>query len=117
VAADYRVLVEGAARWELEAAALALLGSGELPRARAREKRTIRYDLRPLLLRLAVVGSDAAGVTLAIRLRHGTDAVGRPEEVVAALGEPPAGPLGQPLAVRGMVRSRLVMADDPDAPG
>ena len=51
-----------------------------------------------------------------MRLRHGPDAVGRPEEVVAALGEPPAPPLESPPGIVEIVRERLVMADDPDAP-
>ncbi len=144
VAADYRVVVVGAARWELESAVLALLAAGALPRERRREKRTTTYDLRPLVLDLRVGGSGAGGATLAMRLRHAPDAVGRPEEVVAALedlaapaagGRPaalvverPAVPVphvevpvpglapGPALVVRSLVRERLVMAGDPDAP-
>ncbi len=137
VAADYRVVVAGAARWALEGAALALLEASSLPRERRREKRTTTYDLRPLLLDLSVRGGGAEGVTLAMRLRHAPDAVGRPEEVVAALGdrtvlvagEPatalrsrPIPPLGElpapagPLVVRSVVRERLIMAGDPGAP-
>jgi radical SAM-linked protein len=116
VAADYRVLVVGAPRWALEGAAMSLLAAGSLPRERRREKRTTAYDLRPLLLDVGVRAAGGEGVTLAIRLRHGPDAVGRPEEVVAALGEPPAPALAAPLDVRSVVRERLVLADDPDAP-
>ena len=83
---------------------------------RRREKKATAYDLRPLILGLEVRGSDGSGVTLAMRLRHASDAVGRPEEVVAALGEPPAAPLPVPLAVRSIVRERIVMADDTAAP-
>ncbi|MFH0751470.1 MAG: TIGR03936 family radical SAM-associated protein [Chloroflexota bacterium] len=117
VAADYRVVVAGAPRWALEGAALAILGAAALPRERRREKKPAAYDLRPFLLRLAVRDSDASGVTLAMRLRHGAEGVGRPEEVVAALGEPPAAPFPSPLEVRSVVRERVVLADDPDAPG
>ncbi len=122
LAADYRVVVAGAPRWALEGAVLALLGSSTLPRERRREKRTTAYDLRPLLLDLRVRGAGGEGVTLGMRLRHAPDAVGRPEEVVAALGELPAPALGEPpalsapLVVRSVVRERLVMAGDPDAP-
>ncbi len=130
VAADYRVVVAGAARWALEGAALALLEARSLPRERRREKRTTAYDLRPLLLDVRVSGGSADGVTLTMRLRHAPDAVGRPEEVVAALedltvptiGSPPAATIGTPpapagpLVVRSVVRERLVMAGDPGAP-
>lgn len=116
VAADYRVLVAGPPRWALEGAALTLLGAEALPRERRKEKRTIAYDLRPLLVDLRVRASGSEGVILALRLRHAPDAVGRPEEVLAALGEPPAGPLPAPLVIGSLVRERLVMADDPDAP-
>jgi radical SAM-linked protein len=115
VAADYRVLLVGPPRGVVEGAVLALLGAASLPRERRREKRTTAYDLRPLILGLEVRASDATGLTLAMRLRHAPDAVGRPEEVVAALGEPPAS-LGEPPTVRCIVRERIVMADDPDAP-
>ncbi len=116
VAADYCVLVTGAPRRALEDAALALLASASLPRERRREKRTTAYDLRALLLDLRVRSSGGEGVTLAIRVRHSPDAVGRPEEVVAALGEPPAPSPAAALLVRSVIRERLIMADDSDAP-
>ena len=115
VAADYRVQVAGAPRRVVEDAVLALLGAAALPRERRREKKTTAYDLRPLILGLEIRGSDEIGVTLAMRLRHAAEAVGRPDEVVAALGEPPAPALPGPLTVRSLVRERIVMADDPDA--
>jgi radical SAM-linked protein len=116
VAAEYRVVVTGAPRWAVMGAALALLAAPALPRERRREKRTTSYDLRPLILDLAVRAADAGGVTVGMRLRHVQDAVGRPDEVVAALGEPPAAPLATPLVVRSIVRERLVLADNTDAP-
>ena len=115
VAADYRVLLAGPPRWAVEGAVGALLGAVTLPRERRREKKTTAYDLRPLILGLEVRASDGSGVTLAMRLRHAPDAVGRPEEVVAALGEPPAS-LGEAPTVWSIVRERVVMADDPDGP-
>ncbi len=116
VAADYRVLVAGETRWALEGAALALLAAASLPRERRRDTRTTAYDLRPLLLDLRVRSGGGEGMTLGMRLRHAPDGVGRPEDVVAALGEPPASPVPSSLVVRAMVRERLVMAGDPDAP-
>ena len=115
VAADYRVLLAGPPRWVVDGAVLALLGATTLPRERRREKKTIAYDLRPQILGLEVRGSDASGVTLVMRLRHTPEAAGRPEEVVAALGEPPASLAETPI-VRSIVRERIVLADDPDAP-
>lgn len=111
-AAVYRVVVAGPSRIRLEAAARELLAAATLPRERRREKRTTAYDLRPLLLAVETHAAGAAGVTLRMRLRHGPDAVGRPEEVVAALGEPPAPPLEAAPEVIEIVRERVVLADD-----
>lgn len=111
VAADYRVLVSGPSRHVLESAVSELLAATALPRQRRREKKPTEYDLRPLILGLAVGDRGLTGFTLAMRLRHRPDAVGRPEEVVAALGEPPAPPLDARLAVNAIVRERLILAD------
>jgi radical SAM-linked protein len=111
-AADYRVAVTGPSRSALESAVCELLSAAELRRERRREKKTTQYDLRPLILGLAVRESGAAGLVLAMRLRHGPDAVGRPEEVVAALGEPPAPPLDAGMGVSAIVRERLILAND-----
>jgi hypothetical protein len=116
VAAEYRALVTGPARPALEAAVATLLAAAELPRERRREKRTTSYDLRPLILGLAVRGAAAGGITAWMRLRHGGDVVGRPEEVLRALEEPPAPPLGAPLDVVEIVRERLRLLDERDAP-
>jgi hypothetical protein len=66
----------------------ALLASASLPRERRREQKTVRYDLRPLVLDLWL---DAAGappgeVALGMRLRADPRGQGRPDEVAAALG-------------------------------
>lgn len=116
VAADYRVEVAGVPAAPLAEAARALLAAATLPRVRRREKRPTSYDLRPLLLGLEVrPAAGGVGATLAMRLRHAPDAVGRPEEVIAALAEPPS-PIAGSLTARTVVRERLVMADDADAP-
>ena len=94
-AADYRVTLLNVQQTELVGAAASLMAADTLPRQRHREKRTISYDLRPLLLEMqvhapdpaAIVG-DTAGVAagLWLRLRHSQEAgSGRVEEVVAAL--------------------------------
>ena len=120
-AADYRVEAAGAAGTAVAeaavvAAAARLLAASSLPRERRREKRTTSYDLRPLLDRLEVSAWDdgapggRAG-TLRMRLRHGPEAVGRPEEVLAALDEA----IGSRLEARSIVRERVVLEGEPGA--
>ena len=71
-----------------------LLGSAELPR----ERRGKAYDLRPRILALALEGN-----ILRMRLSLTAEATGRPDEVLAALGEEDA-----PVAV---VRDALVLRE------
>jgi radical SAM-linked protein len=111
VAADYRVEAAGAAGSAIRVAVARLIEATSLPRERRREKRVTEYDLRPLVVRLAVTGWDdsaAAGPcgTLEMRLRHTVDAVGRPEEVMAALAD-----AGASCRVVAIVRERLVIAE------
>ena len=89
-----------------------MLGSRTLPRDRSRGTETVRYDLRPLIVDLRV----DAGPPVVVRTRtrfHPELGTGRPEEVLAALAEA----AGQPLIAEAIVRERLILADDPDAPG
>jgi hypothetical protein len=116
VAADYRVVVVGAPAAAVGDAARALLAAPALARPGRRDRQAAGYDLRPLLGALEVRGADAADVTIAMRLRHGPAGVGRPEEVVAALGEPPASPLPGALRVVSITRERLVLAGDAGGP-
>ena len=90
------------------AAAQALLAAPTLPRVRSKGESSVPYDLRPLL---ADVVDRGAGPPVALRVRgriHPELGVGRPEEVIAALGDA----LGRALEVRGIVRERLILADD-----
>jgi Uncharacterized protein conserved in bacteria (DUF2344) len=128
VAADYRVEVAGTSPPALRAAADTLLAASSLPRERHREKKTQAFDLRPLIVSLSVAAAlPAAGgagdgaptavaegptAVLRTRLRHRPDAAGRPEDVVAALGSPPAPPLGGEIRVLAIVRERLLTADE-----
>jgi radical SAM-linked protein len=93
----------------LRAAATALLGAPSLVRERRKGEGSIRYDLRPFLERLEVEpGLD--GVVLRMTLRHDPEkGVGRPEEVITALGEA----TGMALEPVELVRERLELGDPP----
>lgn len=112
-AADHRVvlagtdgaLVEGQ---RIQGAADELLAARSIIRERPRGGASASYDLRPLLVDLAVVDAGPPPV-LDVRTRlHPELGAGRPEEVVAALADH----LGVALAVESMVRTRLLLADD-----
>jgi radical SAM-linked protein len=108
-AADYRAEVEGPAdAARLTAAAAMLLAARTVPRERRKGEGTVRYDLRPLVMDVAVV---EAGPPVIVRTRTRFDperGTGRPEEVVGALGEL----IGEPLTAGRTVRERLVLAED-----
>ena len=108
-AADYRLAVRcGARSGALQDAAATLLAATELPRERAKGGGTKTYDLRPLLIDLAV-DVDGDPVTLRIRTRiHPELGSGRPDEVVAALSEH----VGAAIEILEIVRERLILADD-----
>lgn len=108
-AADYRMEVGGAGESALAAAATALLNATELPRERLKGGSMVRYDLRPLLADVCVL---EAGPPIVLRIRTRFDPVlgtGRPEEVVAALGDA----VGNPLVVESVVREGLILGDQP----
>ena len=85
VAADYRVELAGAPdAADLRAAAVDLLDADHLRRQRQKGGRSVTYDLRPLLVDVAV----ESGPPVVVRARTRFDpelGSGRPEEVVAAL--------------------------------
>jgi hypothetical protein len=108
-AADYRIELDGFDPGRAEDAIRSVLDARSLPRERQKGGTTVAYDLRPLLAELAVLDP---GPPVAIRARTRFDPVlgnGRPEEVIAALGEA----AGVSPTVRSIVRERLVMRDDP----
>ena len=99
--------VEG---YRIQAAADELLAARAIVRERPRGGATVSYDLRPLLLDVAVVDAGPPPV-LGVRTRlHPELGTGRPEEVVAALADH----LGVALAVESIVRLRLLLVDDLD---
>ena len=107
-AADYRVVLTGDVPIDrLRTAAAELLAAPNLPRTRARGAERVVYDLRPLLIDVAI--GDGPPVTVITRTRfHPEFGTGRPEEVVAALGDRS----GQKLEASSIVRDRLVLAED-----
>lgn len=96
----------------LGAAARRLLAAASLPRTREKGGRTVSYDLRPLLDDVEVLGPPRpAGAAAVLRVRTRFDperGVGRPEEVIGALGEA----AGVVLAMASVVRERLVLGGE-----
>ena len=108
VAADYRIEAASSDADALAAAATGLLAATELPRERLKGGSTVRYDLRPLL---ADVGVVSVGPPVVLRVRTRFDPVlgtGRPDEVVAALGDA----VGSPLVITSLVRERVILGDE-----
>jgi uncharacterized protein DUF2344 len=112
-AADYRIILADT-RCEpgaIRAAATHLLSAASLERRRPKGSESVAYDLRPLLASIDVrVG---APTVLLVRTRFLPErGAGRPEEVLAALGDA----LGTPLAAEEIVRERILLADAPAEP-
>ena len=111
-AADYRISLEtgdGVTREDVVAAAGAVIRATSLPRRREKGGGSIDYDLRPLLIALAVDEEGDGPPVVRARTRfHPSLGTGRPEEVVAALADV----LGRPLAAATIVRERLLLADE-----
>jgi radical SAM-linked protein len=86
-AAEYRVKVPASVEPHiLDERLAALLAAPEIKRVR----RGKEYDLRPLVEALSRIASGDNSHTLVMRLAAREGATGRPEEVVEALGYPPA---------------------------
>jgi hypothetical protein len=113
VASVFRVALaptEASRSMGLRQAATALLAATSLPRQRPKGDGTIAYDLRALLDAIDVT-TTLDGVVIRLTLRHDPEkGIGRPEEALAALAESQGGP---PIAIRDLVRERLVLADPP----
>ncbi len=108
VASDYAMRVVGPPIDALKTAVNELLAAREIVRERVRGDRVRMQDVRPLIAALAI-GSDAGSVILCMRLRHDPErGIGRPDEVVAAIGEV----AGQPVVASDVSRVRLWLAED-----
>jgi hypothetical protein len=89
-----------------------LLAADSLPRERRKGDTVIAYDLRQFVDGIEVAESNGAGV-VRMTLRHDPEkGVGRPEELLAALGEA----AGVSLTPAWLVRERLVLGDPPAPP-
>jgi radical SAM-linked protein len=107
-AADYRIELAGRPDPAgLERAATELLAADHVRRERVKGSGAVPYDLRPLLIDVAV--NPGPPVVVATRTRfHPELGTGRPEEVLSALGEH----LGTALQATAIVRERLLLVDD-----
>jgi radical SAM-linked protein len=107
-AADYRLEIRSPVdAAELARAASGLLLAGHLPRARAKGDGTVRYDLRPLVIDVEV----EAGPPVVVRTRtrfHPELGTGRPEEVLAELGDR----IDTSLEAASITRERLLLLED-----
>jgi hypothetical protein len=109
-AADYRIELDHGDPTALAAAAERLMAARALPRERAKGPEMVRYDLRPLIADVAIAD---AGPPIVVRARTRFDPVlgtGRPEALVAALGDE----AGTPLIVGSIVRERVRLANELD---
>ena len=110
-AAEYLVAITstGDAGPDIAAAAQRLLACERLPRERVKGGETRTYDLRPLVLAIAVVGERDDSLTIRLRTRiHPELGTGRPDEVVAAMAEE----AGRAIDIAEIVRERLLLADE-----
>jgi len=107
-AADYRIELAGADAATIDAAVATLLGATSLVRERTKGAERVQYDLRPLLIDVAVASAGPPPVVRARTRFHAALGTGRPEEVVAALGEA----AGSGLEIGSIVRERIILAGE-----
>lgn len=111
VAADYRIELAGKPNVSaLTSAASDLISARSIPRDRTKGGATVRYDLRLLVTSIAI--EPGAPIVVHTRTRFDPEVgTGRPDEVVAALGDR----VGSALEISSVVRERLLLAEDVDA--
>ena len=89
--ADYEVeVVAGEGEANLRARIASFLAAGQLPWEDSRGEKTRHYDLRALVPELALDKECGGSACLRMRLRCDATGVGRPDQVVLALGLPGA---------------------------
>jgi radical SAM-linked protein len=84
--AEYVVRVPATSQQSLSEAITALLALDSLPWQHQRDTGTKCYDLRPLVDDIKLLVFDHGLASMFMRLRHGSEGAGRPEQVVKALG-------------------------------
>jgi len=85
--AEYRVVVEWAEAPEgMEKRVEQVLSAQSLPRQRERKGKVTAYDLRPLIDDLWIEGCQGAACVLGMRLQSDSQATGRPDELLEAMG-------------------------------
>lgn len=116
VAADYRITLDdlsptvpGGAD-EIAKACEGLLAADRLERARPKGGGVVRYDLRRLVIDLAVADPGPPVVLRARTRIHPELGTGRPEEVVAAIADS----IGTELSISSIEREGLILADEWD---
>jgi hypothetical protein len=116
VASAYRARLSGPAvdPAAIEAAAAAVTAAPELRRERQRGERTVAYDLRPFIETVAVEPGPGGLIDVIMVLRHDPEkGIGRPDEVLAELGERS----GASLADASVVRTGLILSErSPETP-
>lgn len=101
--AEYRVEVEtDRGVEEVESALRSFLAREHLPWQHRRDTEVRRYDLRPLVHHLWLIGWRGSQCILGMRLRTDSTATGRTEQVTAALGFP--------QRPRSIHRTKLILA-------
>jgi radical SAM-linked protein len=84
--ADYVVRVSAASQQELDQAISALLTLETLPWQHQRDTGIKCYDLRPLISDIKLLAHENGVASIFMRLRHGVEGAGRPDQVIKALG-------------------------------
>jgi hypothetical protein len=108
-AADYRIeLAADADAASLQRACAELLARPQLLRERPKGGGTVTYDLRPLLIDVSVREPGPPPVIVTRTRFHPELGMGRPEEVVAALGSA----TGVALVVGSITRQQLILSED-----
>jgi radical SAM-linked protein len=102
--AEYRVVVESEeALAEMEKRVEEVLSAQSLPRQRERKGKVTEYDLRPLIDDLWIEGREGGAYILGMRLQSDSQATGRPDEALEAMG------LGD--VPRSIERTRCLLGD------
>jgi radical SAM-linked protein len=108
-AADYRItLVPGPEPAKLAEAAAKLLAAGRVDRQRLKGTETVSYDLRTLVVDVRLVAPGPPPIVGTRTRFHPELGTGRPEEVVAAMGEQAR----LDLEIGSIVRERLLLLDE-----